>query len=235
MTLQTLTGKTVIIIGGSSGMGLAAAKMALEQGARVTIASRSTAKLTAVQTAHPDIKTAVCDITRPNDITHLFSRFDRVDHVFVTAGALITGKLIHSELVTLRTIIDQRIWALALIVKSAVPKMKDGSMTFISGTWATRPPADGAFISAALAAVEALARGLALELAPIRVNAISPGLIDTPSLENGRAQAERWAQTSLPLKRMGQVDEIASAAIMLMTHTYITGEILHIDGGRRLI
>ena len=67
MTLQTLTGKTVIIIGGSSGMGLATAKMALEQGVRVTIASRSTAKLTAVQTAHPDIKTAVCDITRPNE------------------------------------------------------------------------------------------------------------------------------------------------------------------------
>lgn len=235
MTLQTLTDKTVIIIGGSSGIGWATAKMAHEQGARVTIASRSTTKLTALQTAHPGIKTAVCDITRPNDITHLFSRFDHVDHVFVTAGTQITGKLIYAELVTLRTIIDQRIWALALIVKNAAPIMRDGSLTFISGTWASRPPSDGAFIGAILAAVEALARGLALELAPIRVNAISPGLIDTPILGNGRTEAERWAQTSLPLKRMGNPDEIAAAALMLMTHTYITGEILHIDGGSRLV
>ncbi len=235
MTLQTLNDKTVVIIGGSSGIGWATAKMAHDQGARVTIASRSTSKLTAVHTAFPEIKTAVCDITRPNDITHLFSRFDHVDHVFVTAGTPITGKLVETELVALRTIIDQRIWALALIVKNAVPKMEDGSLTFISGTWANRPPADGAFISAALAAVETLARGLALELAPLRVNVISPGVVDTPILGNGRSQTDHWAQSSLPLKRMGHADEIASAVLMLMTNTYITGEILHIDGGARLI
>lgn len=235
MTLQTLNDKTVIIVGGSSGMGWATAKMAHEQGARVTIASRSTSKLTAVQTAFPDIKTAVCDITRPNDITHLFNRFDHVDHVFVTAGASITGKLVESELVALRTILDQRLWALALIVKNAAPIMRDGSFIFTSGQWASRPPTDGAFMSAALAAVEALARGLALELAPIRVNVISPGLIDTPILGNGRTQVEQWAKTSLPLKRMGHADEIATAAIMLMTNTFITGEVLHIDGGGRLI
>ena len=235
MTSPTLANKQILIIGGSSGIGLATAVSATELGAKVTIASRSTERLTAVLEEHPTLNTAVCDITRPNDVAHLFSRFAHVDHVFMTAGQSMTGNLVNAELVTLRTIIDQRIWGLVHVVKSAAPKMSDGSLTFISGQWASRPSVGAAFMGASIAAVEALTRGLALELAPIRVNAIAPGVIETPILGDDRDRVDNWAKTTLPLKRMGQAEEVAQAALMLMSNNFITGEILHIDGGGRLV
>ena len=116
-----------------------------------------------------------------------------------------------------------------------MPKMTGGSITFLSGQYASRP-ASGAVITAAMnAAIEVLAKGLALELAPIRVNAIAPGLIDTPMLGEEREGAAKWAGDTLPVKRMGLAEEVAQAVVLLMTNGFITGEVLHIDGGGRLV
>jgi NAD(P)-dependent dehydrogenase (short-subunit alcohol dehydrogenase family) len=85
------------------------------------------------------------------------------------------------------------------------------------------------------AAIETLAKGLALELAPIRVNAVAPGMIDTPILGEHRARATQWAEASLPVKRMGLAEEVAQAVVLLMTNGFVTGEVVHIDGGGRLV
>ena len=114
--------------------------------------------------------------------------------------------------------------------------MKQGSITFITGQLVSRP-AVGAVVTAAMgAALETLVKGLALELAPVRVNAISPGAMDTPFAgEEWRVEAIQWAKVNLPAKRVGTADEVAQAALLLMTNGFITGEILHIDGGGRLV
>ena len=113
--------------------------------------------------------------------------------------------------------------------------MREGSITFLSGQYGSRPGV-GAVVTAALnAATETLAKGLALELAPIRFNAVAPGLIDTPMLGDERDDAAKWAANTLPVKRMGLAEEVAQAVVFLMTNSFTTGEVLHIDGGGRLV
>jgi NAD(P)-dependent dehydrogenase (short-subunit alcohol dehydrogenase family) len=113
--------------------------------------------------------------------------------------------------------------------------MTAGSITCLSGQLGSRPAAGAVVTSAMNAAVEALAKGLALELAPIRVNAVAPGLIDTPLLGDARDQGAEWATATLPVGRIGRADEVAQAVILLMSNDYITGEVLHVDGGGRYV
>jgi NAD(P)-dependent dehydrogenase (short-subunit alcohol dehydrogenase family) len=114
--------------------------------------------------------------------------------------------------------------------------MTQGSITLMSGQSASIPT-DGAVVNAAMhAAIEVLAKGLALELAPIRVNAIAPGAIDTPAWpEEDRIEITKWAEDKLPVRRMGLAEEVAQAVVLFMTNGFITGEVLHIDGGGRLV
>jgi len=230
-----LLGANVIIIGGSSGMGLATARLAKEQGANVTVASRSSEKLRHAVQQLDNVRAVVADITSESDVQAIFREMDRVDHVFIPAGRPLFGKMAETDLETLRSDVDQRFWGPLHVVRHAMPKMTGGSITFLSGQLASRP-ASGVVVMAAMgAALEVLAKGLALELAPIRVNAISPGLIDTPMLGEYREGAAKWAVDTLPVKRMGLAEEVAQAVILFMTNGFITGEVLHIDGGGRLV
>lgn len=226
----------VVIIGGSSGMGLATAKLAKEQGANVTIAGRSGEKLQQAARQIGDVRTVVADITNESDVQGIFRELDRVDHVFVSAGQPIFGRVVETDLDTFRFDVDQLFWGSLYVVRNAIPKMIQGSITFMSGQ-STSMPTDGSVINAAMhAAIEVLAKGLALELAPIRVNAIAPGLIDTPAWpEEDRIEATKWAEDKLPVRRMGLAEEVAQAVLLLMTNGFITGEVLHIDGGGRLV
>ena len=140
-----------------------------------------------------------------------------------------------ARLETLRSDVDQRFWGPLYIVRSAAPKMVQGSITFLSGQLASTPNVGSLVTAATQAAIEVLAKGLALELAPVRVNAIAPGLIDTPLIGEARTEAAKWAKDKLPVRRMGLAEEVAQAVILLMTNGFITGEVLHIDGGGRLI
>jgi NAD(P)-dependent dehydrogenase (short-subunit alcohol dehydrogenase family) len=165
----------------------------------------------------------------------IFQAMERVDHVFISAGRLCLGRVVDTELEVLQADVDQRFWGPLYVVRAAVPKMAQGSLTFLSGQWASKP-APGAVVTAALnAATETLARGLALELAPIRVNAVAPGSIDTPLLGEHRKGAAKWAGATLPLKRMGLAEEVARVVILLMTNGFMTGEVVHVDGGGRLV
>ncbi|HEX9867374.1 MAG TPA: SDR family oxidoreductase [Candidatus Tectomicrobia bacterium] len=234
-----LKGANIVVMGGSSGIGLAAAKLAQHEGAAVTIAGRSLEKLAQAQRELDGVRTVVADVTDDASVGRVFEELDHVDHVLISAGTIVNGKIVDNDLATLRHIVDERIWGPTYVVRHARPRMTGGSVTFTSGGLSSRPRLGAAMITAGLAAVEALAPALALELAPVRVNAVTPGLIDTPllhaayganrdALVNSRAAA-------LPGKRIGTADEVAQAIIMLMTNEYINGAVLHIDGGGRFL
>lgn len=230
-----LHGKNVVVIGGSSGMGLATAQLVREHGAKVTIASRSRAKLDQAVQRIGDARAIVADITNESDIKEVFKELDQVDHVFISAGMTLPGKVVETDLEIFRSDVAQRFWGPLYVVRSAVPRMTNGSITFLTGQFGSRPSVGAVVTAAMLGATEILAKGLALELAPIRVNAVAPGLIDTPLLGEHRDGAGKWAENTLPIKRMGLVEEVAQAVVLIMTNGFITGEVLHIDGGGRLV
>lgn len=232
---MTLRGTNVIVVGGSSGMGFATAQLAKEQGANVIIASRSTEKLQLAAQRLGDVQVVVADVTSESDVEKIFHDLDRVDHVFISAGGYYGAKVMEADLDTFRSDVAQHFWGPLFVVRQAVPKMTIGSITFLTGVLASRPSADAAVTAAMHAALETLARGLALELAPIRVNALAAGTIDTPLWGDFRNEAAQQASDSLPVKRMGLAEEVAQAVVLLMTNGFITGEVLHVDGGERLV
>jgi NAD(P)-dependent dehydrogenase (short-subunit alcohol dehydrogenase family) len=236
---MTLQGAHVVVIGGSSGIGLATAQLARQAGATLTIAGRSQDKLRQAQQQLGEVRTVVADITHEADVGQVFEGLSRVDHVVVAAGTIQNGRIVDNDLATLRRIIDERIWGVTYVVRHAAPKMTQGSITFTSGGLSSRPRVGSAMLTTALAGVEAMTPALALELAPLRVNTVTPGLIDTPLLHHTYG-AEREAIMAnraavLPGKRVGTAEEVAQAMLMLMTNAYMTGEVLHIDGGGRFV
>jgi NAD(P)-dependent dehydrogenase (short-subunit alcohol dehydrogenase family) len=239
---MSLAGKTVVVIGGSSGMGLATAKAAQAEGAKVVVTGRTQEHLRAAQQElGSPARVVSLDAADEAGTRALFEELGRVDHVFVTAATLIFDPKLASDSAAVRAAIDTRFWGSYYAAKYAAPKMPtDGSITFTTGT-ATRKPLPGlAVVSASCGAVEALARALALELAPIRVNTIAPGLIDTPLHEKMAGGRERAAKrvaaiaANLPLKRAGQSEDIAQAALFLMKNKFATGITLTVDGGALL-
>lgn len=236
---MTLQGAHVVVIGGSSGIGLATAQLSRQAGATLTIAGRSQDKLRQAQQQLGEVRTVVADITHEADVGQVFEGLSRVDHVVVAAGTIQNGCIVDNDLATLRRIIDERIWGVIYVVRHAAPKMTQGSITFTSGGLSSRPRVGSAMLTTALAGVEAMTPALALELAPLRVNTVTPGLIDTPLLHHAYG-AEREAIMAnraavLPGKRVGTAEEVAQAMLMLMTNAYMTGEVLHIDGGGRFV
>jgi NAD(P)-dependent dehydrogenase (short-subunit alcohol dehydrogenase family) len=140
---------------------------------------------------------------------------------------------------TLRGPVESRLWGALHVCKYAAPKMTDGSITICTGAGVGRPRAGGAIVSAAAGGSEVLARAMAVELAPVRVNVIRPGIVDTPLLDRmaGDRRDDMLAAMAkrVPLGRVAQAEEIAEAIVFLMTSTYITGETLTIDGGFSLV
>jgi NAD(P)-dependent dehydrogenase (short-subunit alcohol dehydrogenase family) len=241
-----LKGTRVVIVGGSSGIGLETARLALAEGASVTIAGRSESRLqrageSLVANSRPDrLRTVVADMADEPSIQALFAGEARVNHVFLPAGELRPGggDVLTTELDGLRSILDVRLIGVARIVRQAVPRMEGGSITLMSGRYSTRPAAGGAMAAAAVAGVEGMTRALALDLAPIRVNAVVPGVIDTPLWDTfgpdvRDALAARAAK--LPVGRIGRPEEVAEAVLFLMTNGFVTGTVLPIDGGGALV
>jgi NAD(P)-dependent dehydrogenase (short-subunit alcohol dehydrogenase family) len=185
--VMQLHGKRVVIIGGSSGIGLETARLALAEGAFVTIAGRSEERLRRASEsfapAGERLRAVVADLSEESSVRSLFAGESRVDHVFVPAGELRPGggDLMKADVDAMRSILEVRVLGIAHVVRQARRKMEGGSITLMSGLYSTRPAPGVGMAVAALGAVEALTRALALDLAPIRVNAVAPGVTDTPS------------------------------------------------------
>ena len=181
---------------------------------------------------------AVGDFGVPS-VRALFEGEPRVDHLFLPAGELRPGggDLLKSDLDGLRSILEVRLLGVTHVVRQARPKMGGGSITLMSGLYSTRPAPGGGMAAAAIAAVEGMTRALALDLAPIRVNAVAPGLIDTPLWDSFGAQREVILAhgAGLPVGRIGRPEEVAAAVIFLMSNEFVTGTVLPIDGGGRLV
>lgn len=232
-----LIGQVVIVFGGSSGIGLATAKAAQAEGASVMIVGRDVEKLRAASATIAGSDWRSTDVTDVDGVARSVAHLGTIDHVFVSVGQGGASDVLKSAAEDLRRPFEERVFGTFNVVRAVVPKMREGSITLMSGMYASRVRPHASAPTAALCAVESLARTLALDLAPIRVNAVAPGWIDTPRLEQslGPEKAGRIdvIAQSLPGKRIGNANEVAAAVLLLMTNSYINGEVLHIDGGGR--
>lgn len=234
-----LQGQNIVVIGGSTGIGFDTAKLAKENGGNVTIAGRSEDKLRRAAEELGGVRTVVVDVANEAEVQRVFEDLDHVDHVFSSAGGLVGGNVLDTDLDVFHKGVKERIWGNLHVVRAAAPKMSAGSITLMSGQLSSRPVPGTAVTTALVKAVEGLTIGLALELAPIRVNAVAPGLIDTPLLQaafgNQRDAVMNSTAATLPVKRVGTSKEVAQAVLFLMINGFMTGEVLHVDGGGRYV
>ncbi|RUX89709.1 SDR family oxidoreductase [Mesorhizobium sp. M7D.F.Ca.US.004.01.2.1] len=242
---MSISNQKILIVGGGSGMGLALARRCLEAGAEVVIAGRGEDRLQQAREAlgNPGaLEVAAIDVTREDRVAGLFARIGGLDHIVSTA-ANIEGAyqlLPELDLKAAQKVVESKLYGPLLLAKHGAPRLAaTGSMTFVSGVAAYRPAARGSVVASVNAALEGLVRALAVELAPIRVNAVSPGWVDTTIWvqvagdrkdETLAAMAER-----LPVGRIGQPDDIADAIAFLIGNGFTTGTTLHVEGGHRLI
>ncbi len=232
--------KKIVIIGGSSGIGFAIAKAALEAGAHVTIVSRNQEKLAnAKARLNESVETFVADIRDLAQLETLFQKIGTFDHLQLTASEISFGNFETLSITDAKAMFDSKFWGPYQAAKAALPYLnKKGSITFYSGAYSQLPKTPGASAAAAInSAVEGLSRALAVELAPIRVNTITPGIVDTELFANLGMNAEqrttffKEVTAGQVIKRPAEAAEIAQTALYLMSNTYSTANTLFVDGG----
>lgn len=235
---------TVVVIGGSSGMGLAVARHCLADGARVVIAGRSRQRLEAAsaELGHPPALTAVpADITNQAQLQRLFEQVGSLTHLVVTAADLPYGPVATLTQDSMMRAVRSKITGPLTAAQLAAPRMPaHGSITYTSGIAAYRPMPGGALAAITNGALESMVRALALELAPIRVNAVSPGWVDTPIWDNLAAPEVKQARLAemagrLPGGRIGQPEDIANTIAFLLGDSLVTGTVLHAEAGQLLV
>jgi NAD(P)-dependent dehydrogenase (short-subunit alcohol dehydrogenase family) len=229
----SLKDKRVLIVGAAGGIGAATAEAFASAGASVLAAGRPGPKLEALGTRIAAEPVAL-DILDNPAIEAFFDKASPFDHVVITAAATKGGTVGALSLEDAKASMESKFWGAYRIARAA--RIADrGSITFVSGFLSHRPSASSVLQGAINAALEALGRGLALERAPIRVNTVSPGLIDTP-LWGGMGKAEReamFARTTerLPARRVGQPEDVAQAILFVATNPFATGSTIVVDGG----
>ena len=238
--------KHIVILGGTSGIGRAVARAALDEGASVCVASNHEAR---VDDARADLAsqfpaTVVAqrvDVTSEAALKDFFASTGPFDHLVFTAGEdLPLGLLVDKDLVDARARFETRYWGALASAKHEVRFIrKGGSIVFTSGFSSTRPRPGWSAQASIMSAVEGLTRALAVELAPIRVNAVSPGLARTPRWnswsETKRSEFYRNEENRLPVGRVGEAAEVATAYLYLMENSYATGTVIVADGGGALV
>ena len=232
---MSLEGKLVLILGGTSGMGLETALAARRAGAEVAIVGRDPDKAEAARRTIGEGTVCGALDARDTDAMAAFAEsLDAIDHVVSFTGnqpAAPVGEADHDMFVSA---FDARVWAARNACAIAAPRMPtDGSFVFCSGLSALRPRAGRSAGAVATAALESFCRAMAIELAPLRVNALCPGAFGTDVLRRalGTEVAVERLAAAIPLGRIGEPAEIAHAVIFLLTNTYTTGTTLRVDGG----
>jgi NAD(P)-dependent dehydrogenase (short-subunit alcohol dehydrogenase family) len=236
---QAFQGARMLVIGGSSGIGEATASLAAQAGGCVTIASRSWPRLRDAQARLPaGVEAVVLDASDDDAVQRWFAGQPGWDHVVLAGSATQTGPVRGLPLDAARSSADNKFWGAYHVARHA--RIRDGgSLTFVSGVYSQRPNANAVLQGALNAAVEALARGLALELAPqVRVNTVSPSTTDTPLWDKlgaqGRQQKLADMRAHLPLRRVATATDIAMAILFVACNPFATGSTVLLDGGDAL-
>ncbi|GAB3987223.1 SDR family oxidoreductase [Actinoallomurus acanthiterrae] len=233
-----LQGQRVVVLGGTSGIGLATAEAASRQGAVVTVASSRQSSVDRALTRLPDGSDGrVVDLADTRAVAALFDELGEFDHLVYSAGEPLTLMPLDTlDLDAARNFFTLRYFGALAAVRAAVPHLrKDGSITLTTGVAKDRPGPGWAVAASICGAMESLTKALAVELAPIRVNAVSPGVVRSP-LWSGMGEADRermYAEVggAIPAGRVGEVEDIARAYVFLMTEPFGTGTVLTVDGG----
>jgi NAD(P)-dependent dehydrogenase (short-subunit alcohol dehydrogenase family) len=238
---RAFTGRTALIVGGTSGIGLATARRLLGLGAAVHVAGRSKERVSAVTLSDPGLHVHQADGSSAGQISALAGTLGRIDWLIVTlSGSEGPGPLADLDLAMLRRAFDAKFWGHITTVQAALPRLApDGSITLLGAITARAAMPGTAGIASINGAVEALVKPLAAELAPIRVNGVSPGFVDTPWW-NGMPDDDReayfaHAAAQLPARRIATADDVADAVVLAATNDNLTGTIIETDGGARLV
>ncbi len=234
----------VLVVGGGSGIGLAVARLAAVEGAQVVIAGRSRARLDdAVLQIGGEVVAVEVDARDAQSLARMFQEVGAVDHLVVTVGPGSPKQryatFLEQPIVDARALFDNKFWPQYLCARAGAPYVREGgSITLFGGGAARKPVKAMAVLAAVQASIEGLVRGLALDLAPMRVNCVAPGRIASNSFDampapERDAMLKAWAE-SLPVQRIGEPSDAAEAALFLMGSRYSTGNVLYVDGGHYL-
>src|SRR5579863_1381195 len=237
-----LQNKRVVILGGSSGIGLAVAEQAASQGANVVIASSNTERVQkAIESLGGNAQGHTLDLSDEQAVETLFAKLGAFDHLVFTAGdSLHLHDLANTDLKQARRAFELRYWAALAAVKYGSKNIrKGGSVVLTTGIAGHRPQKGWVVAASVCGTIEALTRALAIELAPIRVNAVSPGVVRTNLWQNmAAAERERLFESvgsSLPVGRVGEAHDLAQAYLFLMQEGLSTGQTVVVDGGTVLV
>ncbi|HTS35764.1 MAG TPA: SDR family oxidoreductase [Candidatus Solibacter sp.] len=235
-----LLGQTVVVIGGSSGIGFETARRAHAEGAKVILTARNPERLKHAANELDALSTAAFDATDPVALERFFQDLPVIDHVMVTAGRPYYGRLVDMDLTKVRDLIGEHLSQALFVARNAIKKVRPGgALIFMGGTGGRRPAMGMSIVGAVTAALPALIANLAIEIAPIRVNLIAAGFVDTPlsaellgdQLEKRRNQL----RTTLPIGRVVGPADVAALAVHIMTNAALTGATYDIDGGQQFV
>ena len=237
--MAALSGKKVLVIGGSSGIGFATAAGALADGANVTIASRSEEKLRAAkELLKGGVEARALDVSDSAQVDAFFDASPTYDHIVVSGAAFKFGSVRDQNIEDAYAAMNVKFWGAYRVARKATVA-PGGSFVFVSGFLSRRPKPNMVLVGAINAALETLAQGLALEMAPLRFNVVSPGIIDTPTRAAMPAEARKSmlenVAKSLPVKRVGLAEDCADQILLMLRNTFMTGSVVYIDGGGLLV
>jgi NAD(P)-dependent dehydrogenase (short-subunit alcohol dehydrogenase family) len=236
-----LRGQTVVVIGGSAGIGLETARRARVEGANVILTGRNSERLERAASELGALSTAAFDANDPALLERFFRDLPTpIDHVMVTGPGPHYWPLQEIEFEQARLAISEHLLLAFWVARNAAPKVRPGgTLLFMGGTGARRAGLGLALVSAVTAAMPALTASLALELAPVRVNLIAAGFVDTPlsaSLLGDQLEARRdQLRATLPIRRVVGPADVAALAVHIMINTALTGATYDVDGGQQLV
>jgi NAD(P)-dependent dehydrogenase (short-subunit alcohol dehydrogenase family) len=239
---MNLNGKRIVILGGTSGIGFATAKAAQQEGALIVVASSNPARIDqALSSLQPGAEGHALDLSDEAQVEAFFAGIGALDHLVFTAGeTLQLEPLATMQFDKARDFANVRFWGAFMAAKYGSPHIRPGgSITLTNGVAGLRPRKGWTLGASICGAMEALTRALAVELAPIRVNAVCPGVVRT-ELWRDMSEGERDAMyrnigESLPVGRVGEADDLAQAYLYLMREGYSTGQVIVVDGGAVLV
>jgi NAD(P)-dependent dehydrogenase (short-subunit alcohol dehydrogenase family) len=235
---MSLKASRIVITGGGTGIGLATAKLAAARGASVVVMGRRESRLQgAVEAIGATATYRVLDVTDGDAMTQAFKAIGGFDHLVTCAAGITIGPFAELPESALRDFFEVKFWGQVRAIRAALPNLaRDGSIVAVSGFLYRKPSAGYSAFAAVNGAIEALVKVLAIELAPIRINALVPGQVDTlrdivgEPANRGRVEA---AAAKLPVGRIGSPEDLAHAALFLLENQFTTGTALDVDGGER--